>query len=157
MKSIISKTYLLHYGSEFLPFLELLSSLFDKDVAWALKIDDNAEESDDSYSLLEDEEDRTSKSEADSTSSVHETQRQNPKSPMPAPARERRPSLPLTAKTFNSSSDEQIEMSARQQLKDLQRVAQELNAIDSEEIAQEITRIEVKFFLKIEVCLIRGS
>ena len=70
VKSIISKTYLLHYGSEFLPFLELLSSLFDKDVAWALKIDDNAEESDDSYSLLEDKEDHTSKSEADSTSSV---------------------------------------------------------------------------------------
>ncbi|KAE9398927.1 hypothetical protein BT96DRAFT_711392 [Gymnopus androsaceus JB14] len=52
IKSIISKTYLLHYRSDFLPFLEVLLMLVDWDSSWALKVDDTANESDDSYSLL---------------------------------------------------------------------------------------------------------
>lgn len=160
VKSIISKTYLLHYGSDFLPFLELLPSLVDRDAAWALKVDDSADESDDSYSLLEEDDDSLHKSEVDSTASprrsvAHSATTKPPS--LPSPSRERKPSLPLSAKTFlpNGSTSngptKHTEMSSKHQLKELLRIAQEVNLMDSEEIAQEITRIEVKLFLDIEV------
>ncbi|KAJ7597057.1 ras guanine nucleotide exchange factor domain-containing protein [Mycena floridula] len=149
IKSIISKTYLLHYGSDFLPFLELLPNLVDKDAAWALKVDDSADESDDSYSLLEDDDDSLHKSEVEP---VRHTPRKKAL-PVPVSSRERKPSLPLTAKTFLPSANgngDHVEINARQQIRELQRVASDLNLLDSEDIAQEITRIEVKLFLQIE-------
>jgi hypothetical protein len=153
VKSIISKTYLLHYGSDFLPFLELLSSLVDKDEAWAIKLDDPDEESDDSYSLLEDDDQSIQKSEAINTPDLVP----KPKlSPTVAHPRERRPSLPLTSRTALPPAATPIlptdYIDVKQQLRELQRVAAEVNLLDSEEIAQEITRMEAKLFLEIEVC-----
>ncbi|GLB36172.1 putative guanine nucleotide exchange factor for Ras-like small GTPases [Lyophyllum shimeji] len=153
IKSIISKTYLLHYGSEFLPFLEMLPNLVDQDAAWALKVDDIADESDDSYSLLEDEEIHPSGDDDPVSSSSPLEEKTVP--PLPSmPSRERKPSLPLplvlaTGATSNSGHLE-TDTSDKQQIKDLIKLSQELQAMDSEEIAQEITRIEVKLFLDIK-------
>lgn len=162
IKSIIAKTYLLHYGSDFLPFLEMLPNLTDKDAAWALKAEDPAEESDDSYSIFDDDDgdDDTTGPELDAT-----TPRSSPpgtRSPRsPTLSRERKPSLTLHAKSFvmpNNSpppypgNTEISDLSAKQLIKELVKVAQEVNGIDSEEIAQEITRIEARMFLDIEVC-----
>ncbi|KAG7099241.1 hypothetical protein E1B28_001104 [Marasmius oreades] len=154
IKSIISKTYLLHYGSDFLPFLELLPTLVDKDGAWALKFEDIAVESDDSY----DDDDESIKSET-----KHQVPTITPPKKMSnasAPNRERKSSLPLSAKSLfpgsstfgsNSSGDQDsMDFNTKQQLRELVRLANEVNMIDSEEIAQEITRIEKKLFLEIE-------
>ncbi|KAJ8084022.1 hypothetical protein PM082_002789 [Marasmius tenuissimus] len=155
IKSIISKTYLLHYGSDFLPFLELLPTLVDKDHAWALKVEDIADESDDSYSMLEDD-DESVKSEMKSQAPPPTPPKKT--STSSAPNRERKSSLPLSAKSlFPSSSNsgssadpDSMDFNSKQQLRELVRLASEVNMIDSEEIAQEITRIEKKLFLEIE-------
>ncbi|KAK7058945.1 hypothetical protein VNI00_001569 [Paramarasmius palmivorus] len=153
IKSIISKTYLLHYGSDFLPFLELLPTLVDKDAGWALKIDDSADESDDSYSMLE-EDDESIKSEIRPQPVVSSPPK--PKS-TGAHARERKSSLPLSARSLfqssaaSSNSDpDSLDIAPKQQLRELVKLANEVNNTDSEEIAQEITRIETKLFLDIE-------
>jgi hypothetical protein len=161
IKSIISKTYLLHYGSDFLPFLEVLPSLVDKDAAWALKVEETEDESDDSYSMLDEDDESVHKADLESSSTINSSPvsissatRLQP--PSQTTSRERKGSLPITAKTFMSptQSIEHTELTAKQQLKELQRIAQEVNKIDSEDIAQEITRLEVKLFLEIEVILI---
>ncbi|EEB98904.1 hypothetical protein MPER_01505, partial [Moniliophthora perniciosa FA553] len=154
IKSIISKTYLLHYGSDFLPLLEILPTLVDKDVAWALKVDDAADESDDSYSLLEDD-DESIRSEI----KPHSPPTSPPKRKSSVnPTRERKSSLPLSAKSLfpgsatSSSSDDpdSLDFHPKQQLRELLKLANEVHATDSEEIAQEITRIEKKLFLEIK-------
>uniref|UniRef100_A0A0W0G3J5 Ras GEF n=1 Tax=Moniliophthora roreri TaxID=221103 RepID=A0A0W0G3J5_MONRR len=154
IKSIISKTYLLHYGSDFLPLLELLPTLVDRDVAWALKVDDIADESDDSYSLLEDD-DESVRSEI----KPHSPPASPPKHKSSVnPARERKSSLPLSAKSLfpgsatSSSNDDpdSLDFHPKQQLRELLKLANEVHATDSEEIAQEITRIEKKLFLEIK-------
>ncbi|KAG7450495.1 ras GEF [Guyanagaster necrorhizus] len=149
IKSIISKTYLLHYGSDFLPFLEVLPNLVDLDAAWALKVEDPADESDDSYSLLEDDDDGASKSEADSLSYLNASSSTVKAKPATG-FRERKGSLPLSAKALlPQNSHVNDDPTPKEQLKILQRVAQEVNATDPEEIAQEITRLESKLFLQI--------
>jgi hypothetical protein len=158
IKSIISKTYLLHYGSDFLPFLEVLPSLVDKDAAWALKVEETEDESDDSYSMIDEDDESVHKADLESSSAINlspvstsSVTRVQP--PSQTTSRERKGSLPITARNFMTptQSIEHTELTAKQQLKELQRIAQEVNKIDSEDIAQEITRLEVKLFLEIEV------
>ncbi|KAJ7492597.1 ras guanine nucleotide exchange factor domain-containing protein [Mycena latifolia] len=156
-KSITSKTYLLHYGSDFLPFHELLPNLVDKDAAWAHKPDYPEDESD-----YDDDE----KSAVLTLSSTHSSDLDVPPPPsakaktsptIPAPFRERKGSLPLgnrltlpSATPNGVSHNENHEANHRTQLKDLLKLAADVNAADSEDIAQEITRLEVKLFLDIE-------
>ena len=161
IKSIISKTYLLHYGSDFLPFLEMLSSLVDQDAAWALKADDTTDGSDDSCSLFEEDDEaqisdlETSISESDQPVAA----RHKAVLPLPSvPSRERKPSLPLplvlaSGSTSGASQNDFADTSEKQQIKDLVRLAQEVLALDPDVIAQEITKLEVKLFLDIQVCL----
>lgn len=153
-KSITSKTYLLHYGSDFLPFHELLPNLVDKDAAWAHKPDYPEDESD-----YDDDE----KSAVLTISSTHSSDSlpQSARSPakaktaQPTTFRERKGSIPLGNKLIapqvTPTSVPQETFDQRSQLKELLKLAADVNATDSEEIAQEITRMEVKFFLEIEV------
>jgi hypothetical protein len=162
VKSIIAKTYLLHYGSDFLPFLEMVPNLTDKDATWALKAEDPADESDDAYGISDDEE-------GDGDTSAPELDTATPRSSPPGTmsprspklSRERKSSLTLNAKSFamantspllHSANTDTSDLSFKQLIKELVKVAQEVNAIDSEEIAKEITRTEAKMFLDIEVC-----
>jgi hypothetical protein len=69
IKSIISKTHLLHYGSGLLPFLERLPGLADQDAAWALKVDISDTDSDD-YTL-EDDDDETKVAEMENVESIN--------------------------------------------------------------------------------------
>ncbi|KAJ7630961.1 ras guanine nucleotide exchange factor domain-containing protein [Roridomyces roridus] len=157
-KSITSKTYLLHYGSDFLPFHEMLPNLVDKDAAWAHKPDYPEDESD-----YDDDEKSAVLTLGSTYSSDLETTLPSSRSPakpkatpaIPTPFRERKGSLPLGNKliisqtTSNGSSNGSAE-DERLQLKKLLKLAADLNAADSEEIAQEITRMEVELFLDIE-------
>ncbi|KAG5635097.1 hypothetical protein H0H81_012453 [Sphagnurus paluster] len=165
IKSIISKTYLLHYGSEFLPFLEVLPNLVDHDAAWALKVDDLADESDDSYSLLEEEEVHPAPPASTlntDTGAIPAPNIDKPVPPLPtsAPSRERKHSIPISSIIGNGPSSSggplEADTSEKQQIKDLVRLSQEIQGLEPENIAQEITRIEVELFLNIQVlCLSR--
>jgi len=160
IKSIIAKTHLLHYGSDFLPFLEVLPSLLDDDAAWALKPEDIADESDDSYSLCDDDDDVPPTNVSDNDSPTP-TKGKSSLSHSPSwRERERKSSLPLNAKalvmthaTSILGTSDNLGAYAKQLCRDLVKMSQEVNALDSDAIAQEITRMEVQMFLKIKVCL----
>ncbi|KAH6917361.1 ras guanine nucleotide exchange factor domain-containing protein [Coprinopsis sp. MPI-PUGE-AT-0042] len=144
IKSIISKTHLLHYGSEFLPFLEMLPSLTDQ-TAWALKADVSAEESDDSYSFMEDEEEIeppprevTDSPVSNKSPTLEKTQPH---------LRERKSSLPLTK--FGVGASSPSTPSPKQQLKELVKLANDVLTCDANDLAQEITRQWVKLFMAI--------
>ncbi|KAL0951160.1 hypothetical protein HGRIS_007892 [Hohenbuehelia grisea] len=149
-KSIVSKTYLLHYGSEFLPFTEMLASLHDRDNTWALKPEDTGVDSEGSS----DEEEAASEIESTTT-----------KPPTPIPAlqtspsqhgvpRARKPSLPLAGLGSrngpSSPPDSSHSPPTKQLLAQLVKVAQTINATDSEEIARQITLAQAQSFLAIE-------
>jgi RasGEF N-terminal motif len=150
IKSIISKTHLLHYGSEFLPFLEMLPSLTDQ-TAWALKADVSAEESDDSYSFMEDEEEIEPPPREVTDSPVSNKSPTQEKTTQPH-LRERKSSLPLTK--FGVGASSPSTPSPKQQLKELVRLANDVLACDVIELAQEITRQWVKLFMAIKVRLL---
>ncbi|KAF7306943.1 Ras guanyl-nucleotide exchange factor [Mycena indigotica] len=155
-KSITSKTYLLHYGADFLPFHELLPNLVDKDAAWALTPDYPEDESD-----YDDDE----KSAVLTLGSTHSSDPELPaaaRSPSskvktPATSRERKGSIPFSAKLISAppalngpGPSDNSEANYRSTLKDLLKLASDVNALESEDIAQEITRLEAKLFLDIE-------
>lgn len=172
VKSVLSKTYLLHYGSDFLPFLELLSGLKDRDKSWALKVDHPSDETDDSSSQSDEEQTLFVRSESpEPTNQLRPVSSANgsysttplPPQPQPPPSRERKSSLPLTSKAFilsSSSSNStnaglsdasQFERNLKTVLKRLVYMSQELNTLDPSEIAQEITLLQVRYFLQIKV------
>ena len=173
IKSILNKTYLLHYGAEFLPFLEMVSSLKDKDASWGLKVDDENS-------------DTSSVSDEENAFLVDQPVSQRSASPSPLPAdngssnpvgsnsgfaRERKASLPLTAKALiappsttpgggiplqaTTSSREPMALSYKGILRALQSTSQTLHTYDPADIAQEMTRLQCQFFLRIEVCRLR--
>ena len=152
IKSIISKTHLLHYGSGFLPFLEQLPGV-DQDAAWALKADISDTDSDD-YTFGEEDDDETRVAETE-TAESSTTRTDSTALEINFPSRERRSSIPL-AKTvlLPYQADRTVvhnDPSPKQHIKDLVKTAQDVLSIDSMEIAEEITRQGVKQFLIIKV------
>lgn len=138
----------------------MLPNLVDQDSAWAWKIDDIG--SDDSNSLFEDE-DESPGTDIDSPNvSPVSIRAKDIASLPPVSSRERKPSLPLpsiltSGTTLSAGQTEIVDTSEKQQIKDLVKLAQEVLNLDPDEIAQEITRVEVKLFLDIQVCRSRVS
>lgn len=152
VKSIIAKTYLIHYGLEFLPFLETLPNLIDKDARWALKVDSSTEESDDSYSMVDEDEVRSASSASESPVVSFTSAR--PASPTQAPgSRERKHSLPLSKSMPKSATPHngELEHSPKNIIRELQRISGELFNLNPTDVAQEITRVQKGLFLKIQV------
>lgn len=155
---IIKKTYLLHYGSDFLPFTEMLGQYEDTDGAWALPVEAPADddEEEEPYSF-EGEEIAAPQRESPATSVAddHSSTGHRPPSIVVLNSRERKSSLPLS--TLSSGADgipklfpsEDAEF--KRLLKDLLRNSTELSNFDSAHIAEEITRIEAEYFLAIKV------
>ncbi|KAF9015183.1 ras guanine nucleotide exchange factor domain-containing protein [Cyathus striatus] len=157
VKSIISKTHLLHYGSEFLPFLEMIPNLQDRDSTWAMKADVSADESDDS-SFLEEDEDEAHEMDKHVVRSkdISGEQPALDNRLHPLPLRERKASLPLprslaiSSTTMNGSQVEDVDPSPKQLIRDLLKLSQEVMTLDPEEVAQEITSLELRLFLDIK-------
>jgi hypothetical protein len=127
-----------------------------------MKVDNTTDGSDDSCSLFEDD-DETQVSDLDATIPEHDPPaiaRDKGALPHPSvPSRERKSSLPLplvlaSGSTSGTSQTEFADTSEKQQIKDLVKLAHEVLALDPDVIAQEITKLEVGLFLKIEVGLI---
>lgn len=168
IKSILNKTYLLHYGAEFLPFLEMVSSLKDKDSSWSLKVED---ENSDTSSVSDEEhsfhlDPPISHRSSSPPPMLVDNGSSNPTSSQSGFARERKASLPLTAKaligapTQQSSAGQAYEsapnsslqsMSPKAQIRLLMSTSHLLHSWDPADIAQEMTRIQCQFFLRIEV------
>lgn len=146
--SIISKTHLLHYGSEFLPFLEQLPSLEEEDTAWALKVD-TADTDSDTNCGSEDDETRVEVGDMDGNDAASVRALSSSSKSM-VPPKERKPNLPLTHSSFPTL---QTEPTPKQLLKDLVKLSNELLTYDSDDIAKEITRREVELFLQIKVLI----
>ncbi len=159
IKSIIGKTYLLHYGSEFIPFLDTLPTLMDQDTAWAMKVQEPKDASDDS-SLADAPIGTPAPPVSRMTSqSLADTDRPVEPAQVPGPLhtkRQRKASLPLSTKLSMMASPTHIgyldDHPTKNQLKQLVQIAQHLAQIDPESIAYEITRIECMYFLEIQVC-----
>ncbi|KAI0322721.1 ras guanine nucleotide exchange factor domain-containing protein [Amylostereum chailletii] len=161
VKSIISKTHLLHYGSDFLPFLEG-RPIVDKDAAWAMKVEEHTDESDDSYSPFDDDDDvRGSGLQPNALKKIPSPPPLviKPRKSLLSSARERKSSLPLTARvlmmpsvssTSHISPIEVVDLAPKSILKELLKISSELANHDPDDIAQEITRIETKLFFQIE-------
>lgn len=142
----------MHYGSQLLPFLEILPILEDQDAVWAVK-PELTEESDGESLMDEEDYIKPYNDKPDSTL----TSLSNPpeiQGTARSHSRERKASLPLVRSlglAINGSTEQPDPTSTKQQLRDLLRVANEVMAIDASEIAEEITRVEAKYFLNMTV------
>lgn len=158
VRSIVGKTYLLHYGSDFLPFLARLQNIVDTDAAWALKSENPVDESEDPYSISDEEDPLAIEAESPSTSrSAVIPLNDNPPNPVSS-VRERKSSLPLSAKIFtpvnpNNHQEDAPEMSPKDLLNKLRSNASILATFNCAEVAEEITRVEAKLFIDIEVSI----
>lgn len=162
IKSTLSKTYLLHYGAHFLPFLENIPNLQDRDASWALKVEEDSDESSLVSVVSEDIEFTGSGSDSKSLPELPSRVRsRNGSQPVRSQVltRDRKSSLPLsTAKAMMIGSStlpygiaETVhETSPKQLLKRLQSMSDEVLKADFTQIAESITRIEARYFLRIE-------
>ena len=155
VKSIVTKTHLLHYGSDLLPFLEG-RPLQDKDFAWAMKVDEPTAESDESYSLSEDDDDvvpplGVASSQTRSFSLTEETS--STQSPVPSSRRERKSSLPLSARSNGVMATDHAD-GVKEILKNLLSTSAKLNGCEPLHVAEEITRVGKSLFLLIKVGII---
>ncbi|KAG1750012.1 ras guanine nucleotide exchange factor domain-containing protein [Suillus paluster] len=155
VRSIVGKTYLLHYGSDFLPFLSHLPNIIDTDAAWALKSENPVDESEDRYSISDGEEETLAVEAESPFISRSSVVPLNDNPPSASSVRERKSSLPLSAKIFtpvNSShtQGDASDMSPKDLLNKLRSNASILANFDCSEIAEEITRVEAKLFMDIE-------
>ncbi|CAL1695877.1 unnamed protein product [Somion occarium] len=157
IKSILGKTYLLHYGSEFIPFMEILPTLKDKDAFWAVKVEAPAEDSDEE-SIIAEPALRSPEESSLSSVSSHSFQHPEPDRVVSQPllTRERKSSLPLARFTTrdkshgHSNGGPKSRPSPKAILNKLSDIASRIDRIDPSEIAQEISRVECEYFLQIE-------
>lgn len=147
VKSIVTKTHLLHYGSDLLPFLEG-RPLQDKDAAWSLKVDEPTAESDEPYSYSEDDDDvvpplKVNTSQTQVSEGANSTQSLGS-------SRERKSSLPLSARSNGTAPTEHVD-SVKEILKSLLSASAKLSGCEPQHVAEEITRVGKTHFLLIEV------
>jgi len=146
VKSIVTKTHLLHYGTDLLPFLEG-RPLQDKDAAWALKVDEPTAEGDEPYSFSEDDDDVVPPLEA-STSHTQVSEDAS-STQLLGSSRERKPSLPLSARSNGTTTSEHVD-SVKEILKSLLSACAKLSGFEPQHVAEEITRVGKFHFLLIE-------
>lgn len=155
VNSLFSKTYLLHYGTDFQPFLEHVSNLADVDATWARKTEPSLDEIEVSCSFSDGEDDTRVTAAAGSASASKSSVTPSNETPVSSSSRERKQSLPLSAKVLimptSALAADVPEIPPKQLLKELSKHAQELQNYDCSEIAEEITRIEAKLFMAIQV------
>ncbi|KAF7969341.1 hypothetical protein HWV62_27669 [Athelia sp. TMB] len=156
VRAIITKTYLLHYGCDFLPFTEQLPDFKDQDADWALPVENQAFEDDDGAS---DDDDSERFIESAMMSSSTDDSISVMKAPSIVVQRERKSSLPLTAtlsthaESVHSSSESVFspdDPEFKKYLKELAKTAHIVNDYEPQLIANEITRIEAQYFQEIQ-------
>lgn len=162
VKQILKQPHTLNYGSEFLPFLEMLPTLVDQDAAWALPPPDavlpSPSESEESDSYVEEGvrgvggED----TEGDSPTSISSLPPDTVKGVRPGVVGTRnRKTSSLTTKVSSlaSSGRNHQPLSSKEILAKLVKVSQNVLHFSSEVIAEEITMKELELYIQFEVRL----
>jgi hypothetical protein len=144
IKSIVTKTHLLHYGSDLLPFLEG-RPLHDKDSAWAMKVDEPTSENDDDD---DDDDDLIPIRESTSTQTQLSEEARSARPQLPSTIAERKSSLPLIARSNGNTADQAD--SVKEVLKNLLITSAKLGNYEPFHVAEEITRVGKRLFLLIE-------
>ncbi|KAH9064304.1 ras GEF [Lactarius vividus] len=148
IKSIVTKTHLLHYGSDLLPFLEA-RPLHDKDSVWAMKVDEPIVENDGFDDDDDDDDDVIPIIESTSTQTQLSEEARLIRPQLPNFSAERKPSLPLGARSNGASATDQAE-SVKEVLKNLLITSAKLGNCEPLHVAEEITRVGKRLFLLIE-------
>ncbi|KAI9435016.1 ras GEF [Lactarius psammicola] len=143
IKSIVTKTHLLHYGSDLLPFLEG-RPLHDKDFAWAIKVDEPTVENDD---FNFDDVIPIVESTSTQTQLSEEARPTWPQLPSSSP--EHKPSPPLSSRRNGATSANQAD-SVKEVLKTLLITSVRLDNYEPLHVAEEITRVGKRTFLLIK-------
>ena len=159
IKQTLRHPHTLYYGSDLLPFIEILPTLVDEDSSWAIKSDVPSEESDDSD--FYDEGMGDDSEQVSSPVQMHPVTDLNDEVPPTRSGRDRKSSLPLAAKSILQGSltsnfrspTSSSPPSAKEVLSRLVRTANALLHYSSEAVAQEITRRDVILFMQIEVSI----
>jgi len=154
IKSIVTKTHLLHYGSDLLPFLEG-RPLHDKDAAWAMKVDEPTTETDefDDDGDGDDDDDVIQMMEWTSMQTQVPEEARSTRSQLPSVSVERKSSLPFSARNNAPIATDQVD-SVKEVLKNLLITSAKLSNCEPLHIAEEITRIGKQLFLLIEVGIV---
>ncbi|KAI9445281.1 ras GEF, partial [Lactarius indigo] len=148
IKSIVTKTHLLHYGSDLLPFLEA-RPLHDKDSVWAMKVDEPTVENDD-FDDDDDDDDHVIPMIESTSTQIQLSEEAKPTRPqLQSTVAERKPSLPLSARSNGTSATDQAE-SVKEVLKNLLITSAKLGNCEPLHVAEEITRVGKRLFLLIE-------
>lgn len=154
VNSLVNKTYLLHYGCDFKPFLEYISNLVDTDATWAQKTEPLLDENEDPYLFSDGEDLSFVATTVGSASASRSSVAPSNENAVSSSSRERKQSLPLSAKALIMPTSAQMadvpEVPPKQLLKELSKQAQELQTYDCAEIAEEITRNEAVLFMEIQ-------
>lgn len=140
--------------------METLSTLKDIDSTWALKIKEPKEDSDDSSSMKPPHKESV---QSDTNSHPPLPPADSPPiaaiATVKAVARERKHSLPLSARILvmetsptNLGVSDSIEHRPKDKLRILVNLSNQFLQTDPTTLAQEISRLESKFFLQIKVC-----
>ncbi|KAH8988952.1 ras GEF, partial [Lactarius akahatsu] len=148
IKSIVTKTHLLHYGSDLLPFLEA-RPLHDKDSVWAMKVDEPVVEHDDFDDDDNDDDDVIPVIESTSTQTQLSEEARPTRPQLPSFIAERKPSLLLSARNNGTSATDQAD-SVKEVLKNLLITSAKLGNCEPLHVAEEITRVGKRLFLLIE-------
>ncbi|KAH9082162.1 ras GEF, partial [Lactarius deliciosus] len=146
IKSIITKTHLLHYGSDLLPFLEA-RPLHDKDSVWAMKVDEPVVENDFDDDDNDDD-DVIPVIESTSTQTQLSEEARPTRPQLPSFSAERKPSL-LPTRSNGTSATDQAD-SVKEVLKNLLITSAKLGNCEPLHVAEEITRVGKRLFLLIE-------
>jgi len=159
IRSMLAKPHLLHYGSQLLPFLEVLPTLQDRDSSWAVQ-PEIRDESDVEDFLDEEEDFQLDKPEQGGPPSQLTSPDATPPILVPpvisqpaSSARDRKPRPLMRSLGLVLSGSSDYDQSAKQQLKEFTRISNEIMALDISEVAEEITRVQAKYFLDITVSL----
>jgi hypothetical protein len=148
IKSIVTKTHLLHYGSDLLPFLEG-RPLHDRDSAWAMKVDEPTSENDDDD---DDDDDAIPIRESTSTQTQLSEEARPTRPQLPTTVSERKSSFPLVTRSNGNPTDQAD--SVKEVLKNLLITSAKLGNCEPFHVAEEITRVGKRLFLLIEVGIV---
>ena len=149
VKSIVTKTHLLHYGTDLLPFLEG-RPLQDKDFTWAMQVNEPTTESDEPYTFSEDDDDVVTSLETTSSRTLGSEDASSTQSLTGVFSRERKSSLPLSARSNGTATSDHVD-SVKDILKSLLNTSARLSVCEPLHVAEEITRVGKTLFLLIEV------
>lgn len=147
IKQILRHPHTLYYGSDLLPFIEIIPTLQDLDSAWAVPETSIAEDDSDSAYDIDghdsDGETRSSSTRNERIDSVSGTKSHTS-------GRDRKASFPLSTKAILQVPITTIPIPAKDLIARLVKTSNNLLQFDSDDVAKEITRRELELYLDIK-------